>query len=66
MKLRSDKELQFWREAARIGLTGVAEIEIGERGITAAYCAALALIRLACVGETVAAGTLRENRLNPH
>jgi hypothetical protein len=66
MKLRSQKELQFWREAPRIGLTGVAEIEIGERGITAAYCAALALIRLACVGETVAAGTLRENRLNPH
>ena len=66
MKLRSHKELQFWREAPRIGLTGVAEIEIGERGITAAYCAALALIRLACVGETVAAGTLPENRLNPH
>jgi hypothetical protein len=35
MKLRSHKELQFWREAPRIGLTGVAEIEIGERGITA-------------------------------
>jgi hypothetical protein len=26
MKLRSHKELQFWREAPRIGLTGVAEI----------------------------------------
>src|SRR5215469_14205418 len=35
MKLRSHKELQFWREAPRIGLTGVAEIEIGEQGITA-------------------------------
>ena len=35
MKLRSDKELQFWREAPRIGLTGVAEIEIGERGVAA-------------------------------
>jgi hypothetical protein len=33
MKLRSHKELQFWREAPRIGLTGVAEIEIGERGV---------------------------------
>ena len=30
MKLRSHKELQFWREAPRIGLTGVAEIEIGD------------------------------------
>ena len=28
MKLGSHKELQFWREAPRIGLTGVAEIEI--------------------------------------
>ena len=35
MKLRSHNELQFWREAPRIGLTGVAEIEIGERGIVA-------------------------------
>jgi hypothetical protein len=34
-KLRSHKELQFWREAPRIGLTGVAEIEIGERGVVA-------------------------------
>ena len=25
--------LQFWREAPRVGLTGVAEIEIGERGV---------------------------------
>ena len=33
MKLRSHNELQFWREAPRIGLTGVAEIEIGERGV---------------------------------
>ena len=35
MKLRSPRELQFWREAPRIGLTGVAEIEIGERGVVA-------------------------------
>ena len=35
MKQRSHKELQFWREAPRIGLTGVAEIEIGERGVVA-------------------------------
>jgi hypothetical protein len=35
MKLRSHKELQFWREAPRIGLTGVAQIEIGERGVAA-------------------------------
>jgi len=35
MKRRSHKEFQFWREAPRIGLTGVAEIEIGERGVAA-------------------------------
>ena len=35
MQLRSHKELQFWREAPRIGLTGVTEIEIGERGVAA-------------------------------
>jgi hypothetical protein len=35
MRLRSHKEFQFWREAPRIGLTGVAEIEIGERGVAA-------------------------------
>jgi len=37
--------LQFWREAPRIGLTGISEIEIGERGIIAeraAYDANLA------------------------
>ena len=27
--------LQFWREAPRIGLTGVAWIEIGELGVSA-------------------------------
>ena len=27
--------LQFWREAPRIGLTGLAEIEIGKRGVIA-------------------------------
>ena len=32
---RLHKELQFWREAPRIGLTGVAQIEIGERGVEA-------------------------------
>src|SRR6516164_5140270 len=35
MKLWLHKELEFWREAPWIGLTGVAEIEIGEQGITA-------------------------------
>jgi hypothetical protein len=35
MKVRSHNELQFWREAPRIGLTGVAEIEIGEQGVVA-------------------------------
>src|SRR5215510_3508963 len=35
MKRGLHKELQFWREAPRIGLTGVAEIEIGERGVAA-------------------------------
>jgi hypothetical protein len=29
------KELQFWREAPRIGLTGVAWMEIGELGVSA-------------------------------
>src|SRR5262245_14889180 len=67
MKLRSHKELQFWREAPQIGLTGVAEIEIGERGVAAERVAydlklgvrhivprlGLALICLACAGETV-------------
>jgi hypothetical protein len=28
-------KLQFWREAPRIGLTGVAWIEIGELGVSA-------------------------------
>jgi hypothetical protein len=28
-------ELQFWREAPRIGLTGVTQIEVGERGVIA-------------------------------
>jgi len=27
--------LQFWREAPRIGLTGIARIEVGERGVSA-------------------------------
>jgi hypothetical protein len=39
MKLQSHKELEFWREAPRIGLTGVAEIEIGERGVVAEHVA---------------------------
>jgi hypothetical protein len=29
------KDLRFWREAPLIGLTGVAEVEIGERGVIA-------------------------------
>jgi hypothetical protein len=28
-------ELRFWREAPRIGLTGVTQIEVGERGVIA-------------------------------
>ena len=32
---RAQVERQFWREAPRIRLTGVAEIEIGERGVEA-------------------------------
>jgi hypothetical protein len=31
----SDTKLRFWREAPLIGLSGVTEIEIGERGIVA-------------------------------
>ena len=27
------KDLRFWREAPRLGLTGVAEVEVGERGV---------------------------------
>ena len=65
MKLRSLKEFQFWREAPRIGLTGVAEIEIGERGVAAkpawrpAYCAAAwpsDADHSRIAGEAVAAG----------
>jgi hypothetical protein len=33
--LRSHKHLQFWREAPRIGLTGMTEIEVGEKGVAA-------------------------------
>jgi hypothetical protein len=29
------RELQFWREAPRIGLTGVSKIDVGQRGIIA-------------------------------
>jgi hypothetical protein len=39
MKLRSLKVFQFWREAPRIGLIGVAEIEIGERSVAAEHVA---------------------------
>jgi hypothetical protein len=31
----NDNDLRFWREAPRIGLTGVAEVEVGERGVIA-------------------------------
>ena len=31
----SPGELRFWREAPRVGLTGVTRIEVGERGIIA-------------------------------
>ena len=63
MKLRSHKGLQFWCEAPRIGLTGVAKIELGERGVVAervAYdlnmasdilCRAMALRRSSRIGR---------------
>ena len=35
LQRRSHQELQFWREAPWLGLTGVAEIEIEERGVAA-------------------------------
>ena len=38
MDARSN-ELQFWREAPRIGLTGVAWIEIGPLGVSAEHVA---------------------------
>jgi hypothetical protein len=38
MDARSN-ELQFWREAPRIGLTGVAWIEIGRLGVSAEHVA---------------------------
>ena len=79
MKLRSHKELQFWREAPRIGLTGVAEIEIGERGVVAervAYdlnlasdilCRALALrSSVSRAPEKRSQRARFRNRLNPH
>ena len=79
MKLRSHKELQFWREAPRIGLTGVAEIEIGERGVAAervAYdlnlasdilCRALALrSSVSRAPEKRSQRARFRNRLNPH
>ena len=79
MKLRSHKELQFWREAPRIGLTGVAEIEIGERGVAAervAYdlnlaseilCCALALrSSVSRAPEKRSQRARFRNRLNPH
>jgi hypothetical protein len=43
--------LQFWREAPRIGLTGVAEIEVREQGVIAervAYDLNLASDTLRC------------------
>jgi hypothetical protein len=52
MDARSN-ELQFWREAPRIGLTGVAWIEIGRLGVSAEHVAydlklASDLLRGAC------------------
>ena len=79
MKLGSHTELQFWREAPRIGLTGVAEIDIGEQGITAervAYdlnlaseilCCALALrSSVSRAPEKRSQRARFRNRLNPH
>jgi signal transduction histidine kinase len=49
-------ELQFWREAPRIGLTGIARIEVGERGVSA-ECVAYDL--------NVASDLLRNGSTNP-
>jgi hypothetical protein len=46
--------LQFWREAPRIGLTGVSRIEVGDRGIIAesvAYDLNLASDMLCCASR---------------
>ena len=78
MKLRSHKELQFWREAPWIGLTGGRDRnrrtrcrsrtrcirpELGVRHIVPRL--GLALIRLACAGERSQTARFL-NRLNPH
>jgi signal transduction histidine kinase len=55
MDARSN-ELQFWREAPRIGLTGIARIEVGERGVSA-ECVAYDL--------NVASDLLRNGSTNP-
>jgi len=55
MKLRSPQEFKFWREAPWIGLTGVAEIEIGEQGVVAesvAYDLNLASDMLRCADRS--------------
>jgi len=75
----SHNELQFWREAPRMGLTGVAEIEIGERGVAAervAYdlnlasdilCRALALRRsVSRAPEKRSQRAQFRNQLSPH
>jgi len=55
MDARSN-ELQFWREAPRIGLTGIARIEVGVRGVSA-ECVAYDL--------NVASDLLRNGSTNP-
>ena len=55
MDARSN-ELQFWREAPQIGLTGIARIEVGVRGVSA-ECVAYDL--------NVASDLLRNGSTNP-
>jgi len=52
----SGKDLRFWREAPLIGLSGVAEVEIGERGVIAEHVA---------YDGNLASDTLRRS-CNPH
>jgi hypothetical protein len=50
------RRFQFWREAPLIGLTGVAEVQIGERGIVAEHVS---------YDGNLASDMLREIRLCP-
>jgi hypothetical protein len=50
------RRFQYWREAPLIGLTGVAEVHIGERGIVAEHVS---------YDGNLASDMLRETRLRP-